>query len=93
MFSPAWLVYRHSYAVEKEHDQVMSAYFKASQLMVCCHLPRLYIGLEYSLINNTWLRNSSVGRSRSRSMIRLSSMSSTLVCVLGIGHMPRIVNK
>ena len=53
MFGPAWLAYGHSFAVENEHDQAMAAYFKASQLMAGCHLPQLYIGLEYSLTNNT----------------------------------------
>ena len=33
----------------------MSAYFKASQLMAGCHLPQLYIKLEYSLTNNIHL--------------------------------------
>ena len=33
----------------------MSAYFKASQLMVGCHFTQLYIKLEYSLTNNTHL--------------------------------------
>ena len=55
MFGPAWLAYGHSFAVENKHNQAMSAYFKASQLMACCHLPRLYIRLEYSLTNNTHL--------------------------------------
>ena len=38
--------------MENKHDQVMSAYFKASKLMAGCHLPQLYIKLEYSLTNN-----------------------------------------
>jgi len=54
-FGPAWLAYGHSFAVENEHDQAMAAYFKAAQLMQGCHLPHLYIGLEYSLTNNTTL--------------------------------------
>ena len=37
------------------NDQAMLAYFKASQLMAGCHLPQLYIGLEYSFTNNTHL--------------------------------------
>ena len=53
MFGPTWLACGHSFAVENEHDQAMAAYFKASQLMAGCHLPQLYIGLEYSLTNNT----------------------------------------
>ncbi|XP_013780860.1 cell division cycle protein 16 homolog isoform X1 [Limulus polyphemus] len=52
VFGPAWLVYGHSFAVENEHDQAMAAYFKASQLMKGCHLPLLYIGLEYGLTHN-----------------------------------------
>ena len=68
MLGPAWLAYGHSFAIENEHDQAMAAYFKvgpsplvtsvlniccqACQLMRGCHLPLLYIGLEYSLTNN-----------------------------------------
>ena len=55
MFVPAWLAYDHSFAVEKENFQAISAYFKASQLMLGCHLPQLYIKLEYSPTNNTHL--------------------------------------
>ncbi|XP_074658547.1 cell division cycle protein 16 homolog [Tubulanus polymorphus] len=52
VFSPAWLAFGHSFASENEHDQAMAAYFTASQLMKGCHLPVLYIGLEYGLTNN-----------------------------------------
>lgn len=55
VFGPAWLLYGHSFAVECEHDQAMAAYFKASHLMKGCHLPLLYIGLEYGLTDNTKL--------------------------------------
>ncbi|KAG8230089.1 hypothetical protein J437_LFUL009208 [Ladona fulva] len=54
-FGPAWLAYGHSFAADREHDQAMAAYFKASQLMKGCHLPLLYIGLECGLTNNTQL--------------------------------------
>ncbi|ESN99613.1 hypothetical protein HELRODRAFT_113698 [Helobdella robusta] len=55
VFSPAWLMYGHSFGVENEHDQAMAAYFSASKLMEGCHLPLLYIGLEYGLTNNSKL--------------------------------------
>ncbi|XP_077483717.1 cell division cycle protein 16 [Amblyomma americanum] len=55
VFGPAWLMFGHSFAVESEHDQAMAAYFKALQLIKGCHLPFLYIGLEYGLTNNTKL--------------------------------------
>ncbi|KAF6040458.1 CDC16 [Bugula neritina] len=55
LFGPAWLVFGHSFAAESEHDQAMAAYFRASQLMKGCHLPFLYIGLEYGLTSTTKL--------------------------------------
>ena len=58
MFGPALLAYGHSIAVVNEHvddDEVMAAYFKASQLIAGCHLPQLYIKFEYSLTNNIHL--------------------------------------
>lgn len=54
-FGPAWIGFAHSYAVEGEHDQAISAYFSAAKLMNGSHLPLLYLGLEYSLSNNTKL--------------------------------------
>ncbi|XP_055492604.1 cell division cycle protein 16 homolog isoform X1 [Leucoraja erinacea] len=54
-YGPAWIAYGHSFAVEGEHDQAMAAYFTAAQLMKGCHLPMLYIGLEYGLTNNSKL--------------------------------------
>ncbi|KAJ8256042.1 hypothetical protein COCON_G00199060 [Conger conger] len=54
-YGPAWIAYGHSFAVESEHDQAMAAYFTAAQLMKGCHLPMLYIGLEYGLTKNSKL--------------------------------------
>jgi tetratricopeptide (TPR) repeat protein len=31
LFRPAWLAYGHSFAKQKEHDQAITAYFKAVQ--------------------------------------------------------------
>lgn len=52
LFGPSWLVFGHSFAQEKEHDQAMAVYQKAAMLMPGCHLPLLYIGMEYSITNN-----------------------------------------
>ncbi|XP_076454302.1 cell division cycle protein 16 homolog isoform X2 [Babylonia areolata] len=54
-YGPAWLAYGHSFAADNEHDQAMAAYFTASQIMKGCHLPVLYIGLEYGLTSNAKL--------------------------------------
>ncbi|CAF1024584.1 unnamed protein product [Rotaria sp. Silwood1] len=51
-FGPAWLALGHSYGLESEHDHAISAYFTAADVMRGCHLPILYVGLEYSLTNN-----------------------------------------
>ncbi|XP_072179997.1 cell division cycle protein 16 homolog [Diadema setosum] len=52
LYGPAWLAFGHSFAAEGEHDQAMAAYFTASRLMKGCHLPLLYVGLEYGLTRN-----------------------------------------
>ncbi|KAB7499595.1 Cell division cycle protein 16-like protein [Armadillidium nasatum] len=52
VLGPAWIAYGHSFAAENEHDQARAAYYKAAELMKGCHLPLLYIGMEYSLTNN-----------------------------------------
>nr|XP_054771442.1 cell division cycle protein 16 homolog [Lytechinus pictus] len=52
LYGPAWLAFGHSFAAEGEHDQAMAAYFTASRLMKGCHLPLLYVGLEYGLTKN-----------------------------------------
>lgn len=48
----SWIGYGHSFAVEQEHDQAMNCYVKAAKVMSSCHLPLMYVGLEYSLTNN-----------------------------------------
>lgn len=55
VYGPAWLAFGHAFAAEGEHDQAMAAYFTASKLMPRCHLPLLYIGLEYGKTNNAKL--------------------------------------
>ena len=45
-------MYGFSFSQESEHDQAISAYFKASHFLPGCHLPLLYIGVEYILTDN-----------------------------------------
>lgn len=65
VFGFAWLVYGHSFAVEKEHDQAMSAYFRAYHLMRGCHLPLLFIGVEYGRANDCELAEKFLTQARS----------------------------
>ncbi|WRX29696.1 Tetratricopeptide repeat - like 10 [Theobroma cacao] len=46
-FPPAWIGFGNAYAVREEGDQAMSAYRTAARLFPGCHLPTLYIGMEY----------------------------------------------
>ncbi|WCJ32287.1 Anaphase-promoting complex subunit 6 [Euphorbia peplus] len=46
-FAPAWIGYGNAYAAQEEGDQAMSAYRTAARLFPGCHLPTLYIGMEY----------------------------------------------
>ncbi|KAK3026495.1 hypothetical protein RJ639_041792, partial [Escallonia herrerae] len=46
-FPLAWIGYGNAYAAQEEGDQAMSAYRTAARLFPGCHLPTLYIGMEY----------------------------------------------
>ncbi|KAA3467764.1 anaphase-promoting complex subunit 6 isoform X1 [Gossypium australe] len=46
-FAPAWIGFGNAFAVREEGDQAMSAYRTAARLFPGCHLPTLYIGMEY----------------------------------------------
>lgn len=46
-FPPAWIGYGNAYAAQEEGDQAMLAYRTAARLFPGCHLPTLYIGMEY----------------------------------------------
>ncbi|KFK42244.1 hypothetical protein AALP_AA2G230100 [Arabis alpina] len=46
-FSAAWIGFGNSFAAQEEGDQAMSAYRTAARLFPGCHLPTLYIGMEY----------------------------------------------
>lgn len=51
-FGAAWIGFGHSFAAEGEHDQAMAAYCTSARLMSGCHLPLLFIGMEYVITNN-----------------------------------------
>nr|KAJ0197835.1 hypothetical protein LSAT_V11C700382240 [Lactuca sativa] len=46
-FAPGWIGYGNAYAAKEEGDQAMSGYRTAARLFPGCHLPTLYIGMEY----------------------------------------------
>ncbi|KAL6557536.1 hypothetical protein OROMI_017886 [Orobanche minor] len=46
-FAPGWIGYGNAYAAQEEGDQAMSSYPTAPRLFLGCHLPTLYIGMEY----------------------------------------------
>ncbi|KAL5738262.1 hypothetical protein ACOSP7_031023 [Xanthoceras sorbifolium] len=46
-FLPAWIGFGNAFAAQEEGDQAMLAYRTAARLFPGCHLPTLYIGMEY----------------------------------------------
>uniref|UniRef100_A0A668ACF6 Cell division cycle 16 homolog (S. cerevisiae) n=1 Tax=Myripristis murdjan TaxID=586833 RepID=A0A668ACF6_9TELE len=60
-YGPAWIAYGHSFAVERHYLHILSleiclAFSNVTCLLSNrCHLPMLYIGLEYGLTNNSKL--------------------------------------
>ena len=89
MFGPAWLTYGYSFVVENKHDQAMSAYFKASQLMAGCHLPQLYIKLEYSFTNNTHLTEKFFSQALEVALNDLFVLNELCVTAFSSGHYER----
>lgn len=51
-FAPAWIGYGNAFAAQDESDQAMAAYRTASRLFPGCHVPLLYIAMEYLRTNN-----------------------------------------
>ncbi|CAR21815.1 CDC16-like protein [Lachancea thermotolerans] len=49
-FSQAWIGFAHTYAVEGEHEQAVSAYSTASRYFPGTHLPNLFLGMQYLLM-------------------------------------------
>lgn len=47
-FGAAWIGYAHSFAMEGEHDQAITAYNQASRVLPGSHLPKLYLGMVYA---------------------------------------------
>ncbi|KAI4387990.1 hypothetical protein MLD38_000369 [Melastoma candidum] len=47
MFPPAWIGCANAYSAKGEGDKAMAAYRTAARLFPGCHLPTLFIGMEY----------------------------------------------
>ncbi|KAK2068156.1 hypothetical protein P8C59_002814 [Phyllachora maydis] len=51
-FGPAWIGFAHTFAVEGEHDQAISAYSTAARLFQGTHLPQVFLGMQHHATNN-----------------------------------------
>ncbi|KAL5731925.1 Cell division cycle protein 16 [Ranunculus cassubicifolius] len=51
-FLPAWIGHGNAFAAREEGDHAMSAFRSAARLFPGCHLPTLYIGMEYMRTHN-----------------------------------------
>ncbi|KAF8927244.1 anaphase promoting complex subunit cdc16 [Dissophora ornata] len=54
-YGPAWIGFGHSFALEGEHDQAISAYATSSKLFQGSHLGSMYIGMQHLQQNNVLL--------------------------------------
>lgn len=54
-FGYAWLGFAHTFAVEGEHEQALSAYSTAARFFPGTHLPHLYLGMQYSRMDTLTL--------------------------------------
>ncbi|KAK4995086.1 anaphase-promoting complex subunit Cut9 [Elasticomyces elasticus] len=51
-FGPAWIGFAHTFALEGEHDQAISAYSTAARLFQGTHLPQLFLGMQNLCLSN-----------------------------------------
>ncbi|ODV92786.1 hypothetical protein CANCADRAFT_14857, partial [Tortispora caseinolytica NRRL Y-17796] len=51
-FGPAWIGFAHTFAVDGEHEQALSAYATAARLFQGSHLPFLFLGMQHTQLNN-----------------------------------------
>lgn len=49
---PAWIGFAHTFALDGEHEQAISAYAFAARLFPGNHLPNLFLGMQYLQMNN-----------------------------------------
>ena len=75
--------------MEYERNQVMSAYFKASQLIAGCHLSQFYIKLEYSPTNNTHLAEKFFSQVLEVALFDLFVVNKLCVTAFSSGHYER----
>ncbi|KAI4170491.1 MAG: hypothetical protein LQ348_007101, partial [Seirophora lacunosa] len=54
-FGPAWIGFAHTFALEGEHDQAVSAYGTAARLFQGTHLPQLFLGMQHLQLRNLTL--------------------------------------
>ncbi|KAI7823781.1 hypothetical protein BC939DRAFT_396927 [Gamsiella multidivaricata] len=54
-YGPAWIGFGHSFALEGEHDQAISAYATSMKLFRGSHLGSMYIGMQHLQQNNVIL--------------------------------------
>ncbi|CAI7389150.1 BTE_collapsed_G0033660.mRNA.1.CDS.1 [Saccharomyces cerevisiae] len=57
-FAAAWLGFAHTYALEGEQDQALTAYSTASRFFPGMHLPKLFLGMQFMAMNSLNLAES-----------------------------------
>lgn len=51
----AWIGFAHTFAIEGEHEQAISAYAFAARLFPGTHIPNLFLGMQHLQMNNVSL--------------------------------------
>ncbi|CAI5014754.1 BTE_HP_G0069920.mRNA.1.CDS.1 [Saccharomyces cerevisiae] len=57
-FAAAWLGFAHTYTLEGEQDQALTAYSTASRFFPGMHLPKLFLGMQFMAMNSLNLAES-----------------------------------
>ena len=91
-FAPGWIGYGNYFADQDESEQALAAYRQAQRLYVGCHIPTLYIGMEYLRTNHLDLAEQHlsmcVGDGRIRCRSARARSSSSLVARRSVPTLP-----
>ncbi len=62
-FSPAWIAFGHTFALEREHDHAITAYSTSARLFQGSHLPLLFLAMEHLMLGNMTLAEDALNAS------------------------------
>ncbi|CAL8582392.1 anaphase-promoting complex subunit Cut9 [Xanthoria parietina] len=91
-FGPAWIGFAHTFALEGEHDQAVSAYGTAARLFQGTHLPQLFLGMQHLQLHNLTLAHEYLTTAYKLCSTDPLLLNETGVVFYHLDHLPEAIN-